>query len=372
MIGTPELAAALAAFRLRGRPAHAAEWPGGRIHASYRVDCHDGSGRCAYLVQRLNTRVFVDPAALMDNVVAVIRHCGAAARAEGSGRSATPTLVPTVEGGWWHRDGEGRCWRAFEFIASASPRERASSPDHAGAAARAFGRFLRLLASYDGPPLHETIPGFHDTAARLSALAEAARRDPCGRAAAARAETDAVLAEGDVAALLPPLLESGAVPTRVVHNDAKLANVLLDERTGEALCVIDLDTVMPGSALYDFGDLARSLASPGDEDETDLTRVAVRPEYFAALVRGYLEEAGAVLTGAERERLVFAARLITLEQAARFLTDHLTGDRYYRLDRPGQNLARARNQLALYRSLTRQADALEAIVAREGARRLTS
>jgi aminoglycoside phosphotransferase (APT) family kinase protein len=162
--------------------------------------------------------------------------------------------------------------------------------------------------------------------------------------------------------VLPPLLRSGAVPVRIAHNDAKLANVLLDERSGEPLCVVDLDTVMPGSALYDFGDLVRSVTSPSLEDEEDLSQVGVRVPLFEALARGYLEAVGAVLTSVERDQLVFAGRLITLEQAVRFLTDHLEGDRYYRIARPGHNLMRARTQLRLLESLTERQRELKDII----------
>jgi aminoglycoside phosphotransferase (APT) family kinase protein len=162
--------------------------------------------------------------------------------------------------------------------------------------------------------------------------------------------------------VLPPLLRSGVVPVRIAHNDAKLANVLLDERSGEPLCVVDLDTVMPGSALYDFGDLVRSVTSPSLEDEEDLSQVGVRVPLFEALARGYLEAVGAVLTSVERDQLVFAGRLITLEQAVRFLTDHLEGDRYYRIARPGHNLIRARTQLRLFESLTEREGELQEII----------
>jgi aminoglycoside phosphotransferase (APT) family kinase protein len=157
-------------------------------------------------------------------------------------------------------------------------------------------------------------------------------------------------------------MRSGAVPSRIAHNDAKLANVLFDERSGEPLCVVDLDTVMPGSALYDFGDLVRSVTSPTLEDEEDLSRVCVRVPLFEALARGYFEAAGAVLTPGERDLLVFAGRLITLEQAVRFLTDHLEGDRYYRIARSGHNLIRARGQLRLYESLTERQRELKDII----------
>jgi aminoglycoside phosphotransferase (APT) family kinase protein len=210
--------------------------------------------------------------------------------------------------------------------------------------------------------LTETIPGFHDTAARFERLEQAVRKDVRRRVAGARLQIELAMNQRPLADVLPPLLRSGAVPIRIAHNDAKLANVLFDEQTGEPLCVVDLDTVMPGSALYDFGDLIRSVTSPTREDEEDLLQVGVRVPLFEALARGYIETAGAVLTPAERGHLVFAGRLITLEQAVRFLTDHLEGDRYYRIARPEHNLVRARTQLRLYESLTRGEAELQEII----------
>lgn len=363
------VAQVLAEFRLEGEPAWAAPWPGGHINESWRVECRTGDGVATYLLQRLNATVFPDPARVMDNVVAVVRHCEKRLVELGVRDRSRRTLrlAPLRDGGWWHRDGDGACWRVFDFIPDARVRYWADEPEHAREAARAFGMFLQLMDGYAATPLAETIPGFHDTARRLRNLESAARDDPHGRAAAARVEIDACLAAADLAAVLPPLLERGGIPRRVAHNDAKIANVLLDADSGEALTVIDLDTVMPGTALYDFGDLVRSLASPTDEDERDLARVGVRPAFFEAIVRGFLGAAGEAITAAERERLVFAGRLITLEQAIRFLTDHLGGDRYYRVSRPGQNLDRARTQLALFRSLTERAGELEEIVRAVGA-----
>jgi hypothetical protein len=360
--------AVAARFALEGEIVAARPHRGGHIHDSYRVDVRareTGEAR-SYLLQRVNMRVFPRADLLMENVGRVTRHIGAriaAARLPDRGRR-TLALVPTRQGTDWHTQPDGACWRTFVFIHGAVTRERAAGPEDAYVAGRAFGEFQRLLADYDGPPLHETIPGFHDTAARFLRLDAAIGADPCARAAAAQAEIEAVLVGRPLAAVLPPLLGSGAVPVRIVHNDAKLANVLLDERTGEPLCVVDLDTVMAGSALHDFGDMTRSVTSPTAEDEDDVSRVGVRLPMFEALARGYLEAAGHVLTAHERDLLGFAGRLITLEQAVRFLTDHLEGDRYYRIDRPGQNLARCRTQLALLNSLTRHAAELDRIVGR--------
>ena len=360
--------AVAARFALEGQIVGVQRLGGGHINESYRVDVQareTGEAR-SYLLQCVNARVFPRPDLVMENVGRVTRHVAArlaAAELPGRDRRAL-TLIRTRQGHDWHGEPDGACWRAFAFIPGTMVRERAAGPEDASAAGRAFGEFLRLLTDYDGPPLHETIPGFHDTAARFARLEAAIGADPCARAAAAGPEIEATLAGRALAAVLPPLLASGGVPVRIVHNDAKLANVLLDARTGEALCVVDLDTVMPGSALYDFGDMVRSMSSPTAEDEEDVSRIAVRLPMFEALARGYLGAVGGILTAKERELLGFAGRLITLEQAVRFLTDHLEGDRYYRIERPGQNLARCRTQLALLHSLTLHATELDTIVAR--------
>ncbi len=356
-------AAALAVrFALAGGVRAAEPLPGGHINDSWRVTA-DGA---QYLLQRINPRVFPNPVQVIENVARVTAHLGARLRAAGvadAGRRAL-RLVPAREGGQWVLGDDGGIWRCFAWVTGAHTKERADTPEDAYRAASAFGEFLRLLADYEGPPLHETIPGFHDTAARFGALAIAVHADSLGRAAGARTEIDAICAHRDLARVLPPLVITNEVPVRVVHNDAKLANVLLDDRTGEALCVVDLDTVMPGLALHDFGDLVRSMASPTDEDEPDLSRIGVREEFFTALARGFLEAAGAILTPRERSLLVFAGQLITLEQAARFLTDHLCGDRYYHIARPGHNLDRARTQIRLFESLVERAADLQRIVDR--------
>jgi Ser/Thr protein kinase RdoA (MazF antagonist) len=347
-------------FALAGKVSGIARLPGGHINDSYRVD----AGSESYLLQRLNSHVFPDAGKVMDNVSRVTAHLAARLRAAGVAdwRRRTLALVPARTGADWVRDGEGAAWRLFGFITGTVVREQVARPADSLAAGRSFGEFLRLLSDYHGPPLTETIPGFHDTAARFERLEQAVRKDATRRVAGARAEIEMAIGQRQLADVLPPLLRSGVVPSRIAHNDAKLANVLLDERSGEPLCVVDLDTVMPGSTLYDFGDLVRSVTSPTAEDEEDLSQVGVRVPMFEALARGYCEAAGAVLTSGERDLLVFAGRLITLEQAVRFLTDHLEGDRYYRIARPGHNLIRARTQLRLLASLTAREGALKEII----------
>lgn len=335
---------------------------GGHINDSYRVLARreDGS-EVPYLLQHVNPTVFPDAARVMENIAFATRHLAAHRRAGRTTRE-TLTLVPTLAGAAWMEDAARSCWRTYQFIAGTHVHEHADRPAEALEAARALGEFLRLLADYPGPEMHMTIEGFHDTAARFEQLEAANVRDPVGRAAGVRAEVDELRSHRAMADVLPPLIESGEVPTRIVHNDAKIANVLLDDTTGKARCVVDLDTVMPGSLLHDFGDMVRSMATPTDEDEADLARISVRPDLFDAVARGFLETAGPVLTPKERELLVFAGRLITLEQAVRFLADYLDGDRYYRNTRGDQNLRRARSQLALFNSLTERERELQAIV----------
>jgi hypothetical protein len=355
------LADVLRHFDLGGAIADAAPAAEGHIHRSWVVTV----GAARFLLQRLNEHVFPAPERVMENVDRVTRHLAAALAGEGAAEPARRALrlVHTREGLAFHRDAEGGAWRVYPFISGTSVREHVTTRAQARETGRAFGTFQRLLASYDGPPLHETIQCFHDTARRVQSLERAVSDDWASRVADAREEIAAALARRELAAVLPPLLASGAVPERIAHNDAKSSNVLLDERTGEALCVVDLDTVMPGSALHDFGDLVRSSTSPTAEDERDTGRIGARRDLFEGLAEGFLGAAGAILRPAERDLLVDAGRIITFEQAVRFLTDHLDGDRYYRTAYAGHNLVRCRAQLTLLKSLERQDAEFRAVIA---------
>lgn len=338
----------------------------GHINRSWMVTV--GGAAARYLLQRLNPHVFPAPDRVMTNVAAVTRHLAAALAREGAPEPERRALrlVPTLDGAPFHRGIEGDVWRVYPFIAGTVVREHVTTRGEAREVGRAFGTFQRHLASYDGPRLHETIPGFHDTAGRVAALERAVEADRAGRVAGARAELEALRARRALAGTLADAIAAGAVPERVAHNDAKSSNVLLDARTGEGLCVVDLDTVMPGSALHDFGDLVRSATSPTAEDEPDPRRVAADPTLFAGLAEGFLGAVGGILTAAERDLLVRAGQVITYEQAARFLTDHLDGDRYYRVAAPDHNLVRCRTQLALLESLEAQEGRLEGVVRSEG------
>jgi Ser/Thr protein kinase RdoA (MazF antagonist) len=334
-----------AAFVLDGPVASVAPLGGGHINDTLLVTA--GSSR--FVLQRINAAVFADPDAVMANVERVCGHVRARLEAGGvpDADRRSLRLVPTRAGRGWHVDAAGGRWRCYAFIPGATARDVATSPRQAYEAAAAFGRFQALLADLPGGRLVETIPRFHDTPRRFADFRAVLARDPCGRAAAVSREIDFAAAREAGAGLVVDAIARGEIPERVSHNDAKFANVLLDDVSGEGLCVIDLDTVMPGSPLYDFGDLARTCAATAAEDEPDPARMGVSPEMFRALAAGFRAATAGVLTPRELDLLPAAARLITLEQGVRFLADWLAGDVYYRVRRPDHNLERARAQFAL-------------------------
>jgi hypothetical protein len=270
----------------------------------------------------------------------------------------TLTLVPTREGHSLWRDADGHAWRTFRCIDNTTTRNTASSPDQAYHAARAFGVFQALLADLPPPRLHETIPDFHHTRKRFNDLVAAVESDPHNRAAAVRPEIDFALAREPIVDVLHGL----GLPERITHNDTKIANVLFDIDSGEGICVIDLDTTMPGLAAHDFGDLVRTAACPAPEDETDLSLMRLHLPLFEALVRGYLDAAGSILTPAEMDQMAFSGRLIAYEIGIRFLADYLRGDTYFKTRRPRHNLDRTRAQFALAASIEAQQEAMEACV----------
>jgi aminoglycoside phosphotransferase (APT) family kinase protein len=273
------------------------------------------------------------------------------------------TLVPARSGASCYVDSRGDTWRSVPLITGAHSLDVARGPEDARAAAFAFGRFLAQLADLPPPRLHDAIPRFHDARLRFEQLEAAVRADAVGRLGGCRAEVEFALAREPVVARFEALKQSGALPDRVAHNDTKLNNVLLDDATGESLCVIDLDTVMPGSALTDFGDLARSAATRAAEDERDLARVRVETDLFAALADGFVRGAGASLGAEERAALPFGALLMTTVIGLRFLADHLRGDTYFRVHREHHNLDRARTQFALVADYERKRDELSELSA---------
>lgn len=318
---------------------------------------HDAGRR--RVLQCLNTHVFRDPALVMRNCHVVTAYLGRE-RAAGRYDYAVLELVPTLAGEPAAVLADGGWWRMYDHVPDTVTHQTAGNTGLAFEAGRGFGAFVAALAGLDAGSIGEVIPHFHDPARRFDAFVAAHTADRVGRATAARDVCSAALAFAD---LLPhwQALREGGLPWRVTHNDCKLNNLLFG-RDGRAACVIDLDTVMPGSVLFDFGDMCRTMLSPVAEDSTELDRVVARADYFAALAQGYVAGTGGMLTPLERDNLVFAARLITGVIGLRFLTDHLDGDRYFRVTHPTHNLERARNQFTLMASLAAQADALQALV----------
>lgn len=360
------LAAVARAFPLLGRFCGAVTYGSGHINDTFAATFDQAGTPVRYIFQRINERVFRNIPALMENIRRVTAHAAektlAADRADAARRALT--LVPTREGGAFHRDERGGCWRCYLFIEKARTYDVTERLQQAYQAARAFGEFQQLLADLPGPRLHETIPGFHHTRRRFEAARRAIGADAFNRAAEARAEITFALHRESLVDVLLDLHAAGEIPERITHNDTKLNNVMLDDLTHEGICVIDLDTVMPGLALYDFGDMVRSAGNSAAEDERDLPRVTLRLEIFEALAAGYLAAAGPVLNDAERAHLAFAGKLITFEIGLRFLTDFLEGDVYFKTRRPHHNLDRCRNQFALVRSIEAQEAEMEAVVAR--------
>ena len=341
------------------------------IHSGHINDSYAAVFRCPgeaphrYLLQRINHHVFRSPERLMENIEGITEHVRSKVRAAGGDpdREAL-TLVRTLDGGVLHRAPNGEYWRAALFVEGARTYESARSPGQVYSAAGAFGRFQKMVSDYPAETLHETIPDFHHTPKRFESMVEAVQRDVLNRAHSVQAEIRFVEERAAEMAILVDALAAGILPQRVTHNDTKFNNVLIDDATGEGICVIDLDTVMPGLAGYDFGDAVRSGANSAAEDERDLSRVGFDLEIFAHLSAGYLDAAGEFLTATEIETLPFSARLMTLECGMRFLTDYLEGDRYFRIQRPGHSLDRCRTQFKMVRDMEEKLAAMEAIVAR--------
>ncbi|CAN5461282.1 phosphotransferase [soil metagenome] len=342
------------AFEVDGEFLGATACGSGHINDSYCAVFRQGDVPARYLLQRINHLIFTDPAALMENIQRVTSHLATQA----VGARGVLTLIPARDGTAWLGDAKGNYWRMYRFIENARTYDVVESPDQAFQAARAFGEFQRMLVSLPAPRLHDTIPDFHNTPKRFAALERAIDGNDAGRVVMARPEIEFALARG---ALTSVLLDVN-LPERVTHNDTKFNNVMLDDATGEGVCVIDLDTVMPGLAPYDFGDMVRTTTSSAAEDEQDLSKVVMEFPLFEALLRGYLVSTGGFLTRAEKDHLVVAGKLITFEIGLRFLTDYLAGDTYYKVHRPDHNLDRCRTQFRLVRSIEQQEDAMERLV----------
>lgn len=341
-----------------GKLASAERYGSGHIHDTYSVRFNQCEREPHILLQRMNTAIFRNPVAVLENIELVTLHLRKQVDGTPDARRRVLQLVETRDGNSWHVDGEESYWRAYRFIEGARTIDTVADRNQAFEAAKAFGSFQRMLAEVPVSQLAHVIPGFHDTPKRFAAFEWSVNQDVAKRCREARTEIDFAESHRAIAGLL----SASGLPERVTHNDTKLNNVMLDEQTGEGICVIDLDTVMPGLAAYDFGDMVRTMTCSAAEDERDLASVGMSFPLFEAVLRGYLEGAGGFLRAEERQSLIAGAKVIVFEQAIRFLTDFLGGDTYYKASRPGQNLDRCRTQFQLLESIGKQEMEMQALL----------
>ena len=352
---TPEI---LAGFGLP-QDLPTAPMSGGHINDTFSVDAPEGR----FVLQRINRFVFPSPENIMENIIGVTEFLRTELERQGGDPNrGTLAVRRASDGKGYFIDKDGEYWRCTAFIPSATAHETATSAKMLREAGRAFGEFQRMLADYPADTLHEIIPKFHDTPDRFRQLKEAMDADKAGRKNLVAAELEFAAQREQRCGLLMDLLHEGKLPLRVTHNDTKMSNVLIDDQTDEAVCVIDLDTVMPGLTAFDFGDSIRAGASTGAEDEIDLTKVHFDLSLYEAYAEGFLSAAGHALTKEELRTLPDGAILMTFEVGIRFLADYLNGDVYFRVSRPDQNLDRARNQFHLVREMEEKRTQMEEII----------
>jgi hypothetical protein len=351
-------------FQIYGEILHAEPLKIGHINETYTATYNQGGMRVRYIHQKLNRNVFKNPAGVMKNLMCVTGHIRKKLESNGVPDVTRRTLIviPTRDGQPCHENGNHDVWRTFVYVEGVQTHEAVQTPAQAFQAGKAFGEFQSLLVDLPGGRLLETIPNFHHTRKRFAALQAAVQNDHANRAASARPEIEFALQRQAITGVILDAMTRGQIPERITHNDTKFNNVMLDDVTGEAMCIVDLDTVMPGCALYDFGDMVRTTTSPTLEDELDLAKVKMQMPMFKLLAKGYLAAAGQFLNQREKDLIAFSGKLITFEIGLRFLTDYLSGDVYFRTHRPGHNLDRCRTQFKLVESIERQEAAMQKFV----------
>lgn len=339
----------LRAYELRGEVIDITSFGSGHINDTYLVSAKDEKGKLTqYTLQNISSTAFKNPDQLMHNIMSVTEYLRKVVTREGGDpERGTLHMLRTRAGDTYVRDQLGGAWRMYLFIDHAICLQMAETPELFYASAKAFGKFQRQLIDFPADTLYETIEKFHDTENRLSIFKEAVKADKLGRVSECAEEIAFVMAREADCSVAMSALREGRLPLRVTHNDTKLNNVLFDEETEEAICVIDLDTVMPGLSINDFGDSIRFGANHCEEDERDLSKVQFDLPLFEIYTKGFLEGTGGALTDTELEYLPWGAKLMTLECGMRFLTDYLEGDIYFRTSRPKQNLDRCRTQFKL-------------------------
>jgi thiamine kinase-like enzyme len=334
----------------------------GHIHDTFRVKTSEIE-KDNYILQRLNNRVFKNIPELQENIERVTKHLrhklehvpGADIKRE------CLTLIPAKNGKTWIEDEDGNFWRMFVFISNNKSYDIVDTPDKAFEGGKAIGRFQALLTDLPGKPLHETIPSFHDVEKRIDNFKYTLKKDPAGRVKETARETEFILRRADDMTIIQKLGREGKIPVRITHNDTKFNNILFDEN-GKSLCIIDLDTVMPGYFHSDFGDAIRTGANIAAEDENDLSKIKMDITLFEAYASGYLSETSNTLNDIEKEYLAFAPLLLAYEQSLRFLTDYVDGDKYYRIHHKHHNIQRTRAQIRLLESMEEQYGEMKGII----------
>lgn len=355
----------LGVFNFSGEFEKSTQLHDGHINNTYKFDFREADGTLnRYLVQEINTYVFKDFDGLMKNVMGVTGFMQKkVAENGGDTKRECLTVIPTTDGKPYYLDSENRCWRCYNFIYDTHSCQAVDCAKTFYNAARAFGKFQNMLADYPIDSLSETIPNFHNTVSRFADFKKAVADDLSGRANQVKEEIDFVLAREKDCSVLLDLVAEGKLPLRVTHNDTKLNNVMFDNETNEGICVVDLDTVMPGLSLYDFGDSIRFGANTAAEDEKDVSKVSLSLEYFKAYALGYLSTAGESLTAEEINQLAFSSKLMTLECGMRFLGDFINGDVYFKTEYPEHNLVRSRTQFALVADMEKKMAQMQEAVA---------
>ena len=337
----------------------------GHINETYAVYMPgpEGTDVPRYVLQRVNIHVFKNPAQVMENIFSVTEYLREVIRKEGGDLDReTLSYIKTKSGDTYFEDADGQPWRCLHYVPNSICHQTVEEPQQFYQSARSFGHFLKQLGDYPAEDLYETIPRFHDTVKRFRDFSEAVRKDVKNRAGPCREEIDFALAREADCGVLMKQLQEGVLPLRVTHNDTKLNNILFDADTDQGLCIIDLDTIMPGLAANDFGESIRFGASTAEEDEPDLSKVHFDIHLYELYVKGYLEMARDVLTPAEIDSLPWGARLMTLECGMRFLADYLQGDVYFKTAYPDHNLVRARTQFRLVKEMEEQFDSMYEIL----------
>ena len=344
----------LNAFKLDAPVASCERCGCGHVNETYLVVSESGR---RYILQKISTRAFHDVPALMQNIISVTQFL----KEKTDDPRGVLTLVPTTDGQFFLSCEDGSYWRLYDFVEDAVCLQAPETPEDFYQSALAFGNFQQMLTDFPAETLSETIPMFHNTANRFKLFREKLAEDPMGRAASVKAEIEFALAHEDEASTLVDLQASGQLPTRVTHNDTKLNNVMLDATTKKALCVIDLDTIMPGLSLYDFGDSIRFGAATAAEDETDLSKVEMSLDLFRTYATGFLSACPG-LTDLEKKLMPLGAKMMTLECGVRFLTDYLDGDHYFKVHRENHNLDRCRTQFKLVADMEKKWAEMAAVI----------